>query len=75
MLNDTQIADIWLNFVDYIDKKSVDIVAEKYVELLADYGVNDKTLHGALGVDQTLDQAIAYYLDEDDSDEVEELDF
>ena len=69
MLNETQIGDVWLNFVEYIDKKQVEIVAERYVDLLADFGVRDATLQGALGVDEILDQAINYYLDEDDAED------
>ena len=79
MLNETQIGDIWLLFADYIDKKQLEVAAERYVDLLADYGVNDRTLQGATGVDGTLDQAIDYYLDEDvddeDDDDFKELDF
>ncbi len=79
MLNETQIGDVWLNFVEYIDKKQVEIVAERYVDLLADFGVSDRTLQGALGVDDILDQAINYYLDEDDSenddDDYKELEY
>ena len=80
MLNETQIGDIWLNFVEYIDKKQLEVVAERYIDLLADFGVSDRTLQSAMGVDNTLDQAIEYYLDEedevdDDEDYNKELDF
>lgn len=78
MLNETQIGDIWLLFADYIDKKHVETAAERYVDLLADYGVSDRTLQHATGVDPNLDQAIEYYLDEDEIDEdddYKELDF
>ena len=79
MLNETQIGDIWLLFADYIDKKTLDAVAERYVDLLADFGVNDRTLQAATGVDGTLDSAIEYYLDEDepeeDDDDYKELEF
>jgi hypothetical protein len=79
MLNETQIGDIWLLFADYIDKKQLEVAAERYVDLLADYGVSDRTLQNATGVDSTLDQAIEYYLDEDDAaddeDDYQELDF
>lgn len=77
MLNDTQIADIWLVFADYLDKKQIEIVAERYVDLLADYGVSDKTLQNAQGVDSVLDNAIDYYLDEDneEDEDYKELDF
>ena len=77
MLNETQIGDIWLLFADYIDKKQLDLVAERYVDLLADHGVSDKVLQNATGVDETLDSAIEYYLDEEDEedDDYKELDF
>ncbi len=63
-MNDNQIADVWLLFKEYIDKKILDTVADRYVELLADYGIADKTLESATGHDETLDKAIEYYLDE-----------
>jgi hypothetical protein len=71
MLNETQIGDIWLLFADYIDKKVIDSVAERYVDLLADFGTSDRVMQSATGVDSVLDSAIEYYLDEE-SDEVEE---
>ena len=79
MLNDSQIGDIWLLFADYIDKKHIETAAERYIDLLADYGVSDRTLQQATGVDPHLDQAIEYYLDEDEvedeDDDYKELDF
>lgn len=79
MLNDSQIGDIWLLFADYIDKKHIETAAERYVDLLADYGVTDRVFQHATGVDPNLDQAIEYYLDEDDEDseddDYKELDF
>jgi hypothetical protein len=76
MLNETQIADIWILFSEFIDKKQLEAVAERYVDLLADFGTSDRVLEGATGVDSTLDQAIEYYLDEesdDDDDDYREL--
>lgn len=77
MLNETQIGDVWLMFADYLDKKQIETVAERYVELLADYGVSDRVLQNSTGVDPVLDQAIAYYLEdsEQESDDFDELDF
>ena len=69
MLNETQIGDIWLLFSDFIDKKQMEAVAERYVDLLADHGVSDKVMQSAAGVDPILDQAIDYYMDEDDTDD------
>jgi len=77
MLNETQIADVWILFSEFIDKKNHEAVAERYVDLLADFGVTDRTLEGATGVDNTLDSAIEYYLDEDseDDDDYKELEY
>ena len=78
MLNETQIADVWILFSEFIDKKLVEAAAERYVDLLADFGVADRLLEGATGVDSVLDQAIEYYLDEesdDDNDNPKELDW
>jgi hypothetical protein len=76
MLNDTQIGDIWVLFSDFIDKKQIEAVAERYVELLADFGVTDRTLEAASGVDSNLDAAIEYYLDDgEEADDIDELDF
>jgi len=75
MLNETQIGDIWLLFSDFIDKKQMEAVAERYVDLLADHGVSDKVMQGASGVDPILDQAIDYYMDEDDSDDHDDDDY
>jgi hypothetical protein len=72
MLNETQVGDIWLNFVEYIDKKQLETVAERYIDLLADFGVPDKVLQSAQGVDEILDQAIGYYLNDDEGYEEED---
>ena len=74
MLNETQIGDIWLNFVEYLDKKQLENVAERYIDLLADFGVSDKVMKGAIGIDDTLDQAIGYYLDDDEDEDDEDGD-
>jgi hypothetical protein len=75
MLNETQIADVWILFSEFIDKKQLEAVAERYVDLLADFGTQDRVLEGASGVDSVLDSAIEYYLDEesDDDDDYKEL--
>lgn len=78
MLNESQIGEVWMLFADYIEKKQIDVVAERYVELLADFGVRDRVLHNIIGTDAVLDQAITYYLDNDediDDDDYKELDF
>jgi hypothetical protein len=75
MLNETQIGDIWLNFVEYLDKKQLETVAERYIDMLADFGVSDRVMQAATGVDEILDQAISYYLNEDEEVEEEDDDY
>lgn len=71
-MNETHIADIWMMFKEYIEKKQVEIAAERFVDLLADYGVEDEDFRNIIGSDSDLDQAISYYLELDE--EVDEED-
>ena len=71
-MNEEHISDIWTMFKEYVDKKQIDLIAEKYVDLLADYGVSDETFKEVIGTDSTLDEAIGYYLDLDAVDDDEE---
>lgn len=75
-MNENVIADVWNLFKDFLDKKSIDLVAEKYIDLLADYGVDDLVFKEIKDVDQHLDDAISYYLGDmydNDSDEDEDI--
>jgi len=69
-----QAVDVWNLFKEYVDKKQVEIVAEKYVDLLADHGVDDQQMKELLGNDNHLDEAIGYYLDEDEQDTYDDED-
>jgi hypothetical protein len=71
-MEESQIVEIWSVFKEYLDKKHVDMAAERFVDLLADYGTEDHQFTGALGNDNALDAAINYYLDLDDADYVDE---
>jgi hypothetical protein len=61
-MNENQIADIWMLFKEYLDKKVMSDVAERYIELLSDHHISDKQLEMTIGFDDTLDDAIQYYL-------------
>jgi len=65
-MNDEQIADVWNVFKNYLDKKHIETAAERFVDLLADYGIDDITFKELLGTDKDLDNAIQYYLEDDD---------
>jgi len=77
-MDESQIVDLWTLFREYLDKKqSIETLAERYVDMLADYGTSDEALRNALGSDSSLDVAIGYYLDldsdlYDDDDEHED---
>lgn len=68
-MEESQIADIWMMFKEYIDKKHLDISAERFVDLMADYGVDDETFKSLIGTDNVLDKAISYYLELDETDD------
>ena len=68
-MTEEQITDVWNLFKEYIDKKQIEIAVERFVDLLADYGVDDVVLTNCLGNDKHLDVAINYYLDLDEDDE------
>ena len=73
-MNENHIGDIWLLFKEYADKKVLDVLAERYVDLLADHGISDKVMAAASGFDEDLDNAIDFYLDQgvDEEEEDEE---
>ena len=73
-MNENQIADIWMLFKEYVDKKTYEALAERYVDLLADHGISDKIIQAAIGFDETLDDAVEYYLDQDSEESLDEED-
>ena len=71
-MNEEHISDIWTMFKEYVDKKQIDLIAEKFIDLLADYGVSDETFKEVIGTDSNLDEAISYYLDLDNVEDDDE---
>ena len=71
-MNEEQIADFWNCFKEYVDKKQLSTVAEKFVDLCVDYGASDTALQNCYGTDDHLDDAIHYYLDDNADDILEE---
>ena len=71
-MDDAQLVDVWMMFKEYLDKKHVEMAAERFVDLMADYGVSDETFKDCLGHDTALDFAINYYLDIDEEDVLDE---
>ena len=67
-MTEDPIVELWE--FQHTDKKQIDVMAEKYVHILADYGVEDDASKEALGnPDEDLDTAINYYPDLDEQDE------
>tara|TARA_R110000851_G_scaffold18069_4_gene57062 strand:- start:589 stop:825 length:237 start_codon:yes stop_codon:yes gene_type:complete len=71
-MDESNIVEVWTLFKEYIDKKAIEIAAERYVDLLADYGVADDILTNALGSDAVLDGAINYFLDVEEENYVQD---
>lgn len=65
----SHVSEIWQCFKEYVDKKSMETVAERFVDLCADFGCSDEAFRDALGTDNDLDKAISYYLEDDDLEE------
>ena len=68
-MNEDLIVDIWMGLKEYFDKKQLETIASKYVDVLADNGVQDHVFKAALGTDDSLDEAIEYYLDDWDGED------
>jgi len=73
-MNEEIAADLWNLFKEFLDKKHVELAAERYVDMLADYGMSEIQLQDMMGNSKRLDAAIQYYLEldqDEDSDEDE----
>ena len=66
MESGSTVIEVWQVFKEYLDKKHIETAAERFVDLLADYGVPDETLIESYGADSILDNAIKYYLEDDE---------
>jgi len=73
MDNSSTISETWMMFKEHLDKKHIEMAAEKYIDLCADFGADDETLKECFGNCEVLDAAIKYYLDID-ADVEEEYD-
>jgi hypothetical protein len=71
-MDESQIPEVWTCFKEYLDKKHIEMAAERYVDLLADYGVGDDTLKECFGHCSYFDNAIKYYLDIETGDGYED---
>ena len=56
-MDGSDVVEVWHLFREYIDKKSVAALSEKFIDLVADLGISDEELKEA------------YYLDLDNVDD------
>ena len=73
-MNEEFVTDLWDLFKSYLDKKHIEIAAEKYIDMLIDYGLDDIQLKDMLGNEKHLDAAIQYYLELDQDEYDDEWD-
>ena len=66
------IADIWTLVVEHIPEKHRKDVAADFVNTLLDYGIKESTLQSLQGVDDYLDGAIEYAIDDEEIEDEEE---
>jgi len=66
------IADIWTLVIEHIPEKQRADVASDFVNTLLDYGIKESTLQSLLGIDDYLDGAIEYSIDDEEIEEEDE---
>jgi hypothetical protein len=55
--------DVWNLIKSYVPTKDKSVVAERFVDIAMDNGIEDNELHELIGHDDDLDEAIKYNLD------------
>ena len=69
------IADIWTLVIEHIPEKHRSDVAADFVNTLLDYGIKESSLQSLIGVDEYLDGAIDYAIDDEEIEEEESYDY
>ena len=64
--------DVWGLIKSYVPSKDRSVVAEKFVDIAMDHGIEDEELKELIGHDDELDEAIRYNLDIEEDEEDEE---
>ena len=64
--------DVWSLIKAYVPAKDKSVVAEKFVDIAMDNGVEDEELKELLGHDDELDEAIKYNLDIEEDEDYED---
>ena len=69
------IADIWTLVIGHIPEKHRSDVAADFVNTLLDYGIKESTLQSLMGIDEYLDGAIDYAIDDEEIEEEDNYDY
>ena len=69
------IADIWTLVIEHIPEKHRSDVAADFVNTLLDYGIKESTLQSLMGIDEYLDGAIDYAIDDEEIEEEDNYDY
>ena len=64
--------DVWGLIKSYVPTKDKSVVAEKFVDIAMDNGIEDEELKELLGHDDDLDEAIKYNLDIEEDEDYED---
>ena len=64
--------DVWGLIKSYVPVKDKSVVAEKFVDIAMDNGIEDEELKELLGHDDDLDEAIKYNLDIEEDEDYED---
>lgn len=65
-MNEANSLLIWDYIKNYFNKNDVELAANRYIDALVESGLNDDQLRNLVGHDDALDEAIQYYLEDDD---------
>lgn len=68
-MNQEFLADLWSTIVDYVPENKRKDLAYNYVNLLTDFDIPASTIEGMMGIDNYLDNAIEYAIDDADYEE------
>ena len=64
--------DVWGLIKSYVPVKDKSVVAEKFVDIAMDNGIEDHELKELIGHDDDLDEAIRYNLDIEEDEDYED---
>ena len=64
--------DVWGLIKSYVNAKDKSVVAEKFVDIAMDNGIEDEELKELMGHDEDLDEAIRYNLDIEEDEDYED---